>query len=299
MKKIAIGILIILLGLITWYLFLKKYDYVITFKANLAPLGAYHKIKSIKTEGSKYLEMSNPDTNGAALRQEFAIHDQNVLLDWHFKSVTDTVTEIKVGILSSQHSLHNRLKILTGSSPLVTSVKEELIQIRKKLKYYTDTFRIIIDGEATTPAQDALIVSSITKRYDKAQEMMKSNGYLHPELLENNVDKTGHPFVKIKSWDITTDGIEMNFGFPIIYRDSLPIDSNIKYVKMNSEKTLKATYFGNYRNSDEAWFVLVEYANRNNIDIVKKPLEIFYDNPMQGGDELQWRAEIFLPLKDQ
>jgi len=46
-----------------------------------------------------------------------------------------------------------------------------------------------------------------------------------------------------------------------------------------------------------AWYALINYAKKNNIEIEKKPVEIFYNNPNFGGNELDWKAEIYLPIK--
>ncbi|MBQ0734409.1 hypothetical protein [Aquimarina celericrescens] len=295
MKKIAIGILIILLGLITWYLFLKKYDYVITFKANLAPLGVYHQVKRIESKIN--IEIATIDNT--YLEQEIIINDEAVILDWHFESVKDTITKIKVGIISKEHSIQNRLKIITGSSSIVELVKEDLVDYRNELIRYTNTFKVIVNGETELPPMETLSVSSRVKRDSKAQEMMSQNGYLYPKLLDSKVQRNGYPFVKINNWNLETDNIEMDFGFPVTYKDSLPVNSKIVYTKRNSQKALKATYYGNYRNSDEAWFVLLQYAASNNILVKKEPLEVFYNDPMLDGNELQWKAEIFLPIENR
>jgi len=43
---------------------------------------------------------------------------------------------------------------------------------------------------------------------------------------------------------------------------------------------------------------LLDYAENHDIVVDKKPLEVFYSNPNFGGDELQWEAEIFMPIKE-
>jgi len=48
---------------------------------------------------------------------------------------------------------------------------------------------------------------------------------------------------------------------------------------------------------DQAWFALMNYAKRRNISVEKKPLEIFYNDPMHDGNASQWKAEVFLPMK--
>jgi len=62
-------------------------------------------------------------------------------------------------------------------------------------------------------------------------------------------------------------------------------------------KVIKATYNGNYITSDRAWYSLLQYAKNNNLEVSQHLLEIFYSNPNMGGDELDWKAEIFLPIK--
>ncbi len=299
MKKTVTIVLVMLLGLAIWYVCIKKYDYQISFKANAAPGSVYDQVKNVKSGSDDIKDFSIEETDlFKSIRQEVIIDSTAVILDWYFESISDTITKIKVGIISKEHSLQHRLQIITGSSPLVNLVKNDMIDFRKKLRYYTDSFRVIIDGEIETPEMNVLLVSSKTKRSRKANEMMRSNAYLHPKLAEHNISKNGFPFVKIKHWDTKTDSIHLDFGFPIIYNDSLPVSSHIIYNKMESKKALKATYYGNYRNSDEAWFALLEYADKHHIALEKTPLEIFYNNPMMGGTELQWKAEIFFPIKN-
>ncbi len=297
MKKIVVAVLIILLGLSIWYLFIKKYDYEFTFQANLAQEGAYNQVKKIRFESYNSLN-KNATVDNANFRQEVLFEEEEVILDWKLKSIKDTITKIKVGIISKDHSIQNRLQVLVGTSSLVKLIKEDLLNFRKILRDYTDSFKVIVDGETETPAMEILSVSSKTGRLGKAEEMMKLNSYLYPKLAENNISINGFPFIKIRNWDEENDLIYMDFGFPIEHKDSLPLNSKITHDKILSHKALKATYFGNYRNSDEAWYVLLEYARNNNISIQNKPLEIFYNNPMQGGSEIEWKAEIFLPIDD-
>ena len=96
---------------------------------------------------------------------------------------------------------------------------------------------------------------------------------------------------------IKNDSIQYNFCFPIKQSDSLPKHPEIKYKRYYEKDAIKATYNGNYITSDRAWYALKEYADRNNIEIDLTPIEIFYNNPNMGGDELQWKAEIFMPIK--
>ena len=94
------------------------------------------------------------------------------------------------------------------------------------------------------------------------------------------------------------DSIQYNFCFPIIKGDSLPTHELIKYKQYQSEKAIKAIYNGNYVTSDRAWYALLDYAERENIEVHKTPVEFFFNNPNYGGNELQWKAEIYMPIKN-
>ncbi len=296
MKKIGVLILILCFSTLGWYLFIKEYDYMITFKVNMAPGSIYNKLKNLGSDVDGRM-IYGDNTIFESIKQEIKVEDDEVVLDWHFNSVADTITKVSVGIMSQNNTIQNRLQVLTGTSKTVKEVKSDLIDFRNVIKQYTDRFKVLTNGISTTPAMRVLSVSSQTKRSRKASEMIRLNGEFYAKISDS-LKIGSYPILKITNWDIKTDAIDIDFGFPIIRKETLPNPLGTKYINIDSRKALKATYYGNYRNSDEAWFVLLEYAKKHNIIIEEKPLEIFYNNPMQGGDELAWKAEIFLPIID-
>ena len=72
----------------------------------------------------------------------------------------------------------------------------------------------------------------------------------------------------------------------------------IQYKQYNQVTALKAVYNGNYITSDRAWYALLDYAKQNNIAVNNNPVEVFYNNPNYGGDEMRWKAEIYMPIKE-
>ncbi len=298
MKKIILGILVLFIGVSIWYLFIKQYDYEITFIANLAPIGAYHQVKELQLG----TEMKNHEINDLEiyLKHEATINHENVFLDWQFNRIHDTITKIRVGIISIDHSIKNRIQVLIGSSVVVNEIKQILINYRAKLRSYTNTFKVIVEGESVLPGRQVLYVSSTTQRSKKAIQMLSHNSLLFPKLTDYGIVKNGPPFVRINEWNRITDEIKMDFGFPVVQQDSLPInDTKITYDKIEKQKVLKAIYYGNYRNSDEAWFALIEHAKSKGLLTENRPIEFFFNNPMHEANEKQWKAEIFLPIKNQ
>ncbi|WP_299217974.1 hypothetical protein [uncultured Aquimarina sp.] len=301
MKKIVVLILGILSCVSIWYLFIKEYDYQITFKSKGSPGSVYHQIVSWESWGAdpSARNISTIDTTlFQKVTQRITLKDTIINLDWTLESVNDSITEIKVGIKSNDHSIINRLGALTGETEFTRSLKKELKGFGKGANKFAKNFKIQIEGISEIPPLEYLYASSKSNRIEKAIMMLRLNSDLYPKILDNEVEKNGYPFVKITEWDTSTDAIKFNFGFPIKYKDSLPISSVIKHDKSPAQKALKATFYGNYRDSDQAWFALIEYAKRRGISIEKKPLEIFYNDPMLDGNASQWKAEVFLPIID-
>ncbi|KAA1244093.1 GyrI-like domain-containing protein [Aquimarina sp. RZ0] len=299
MKKIIVVILVSLLGVSVWYLWIKKYDYQVSFKVNTAPGSLYYNTLEIESWG--IFEENEPvsiieTTLLKNIRQKVDSHEDSYILDWHFKPVEDTITKITVGFVSEQKSIKNRLSVLTGSADFVKLYKKQMTEYRAMLHDFTKKFRIHIHGIDEVPPIQYAYSSVKTKRTDKANEMIKMNRDLYPKLYKIDKIKKFFPLITVEHWDFKSDSIQFNYGFPVTNKDSLEVYPDIKYKERASRKALKATYFGNYRNSDQAWFSLLEYADRNNISVEKTPIEIFYNNPMHGGDELKWKTEIFLPI---
>lgn len=302
MRRKVVSILIFFFLAITiWYLFIKEYDYQIRFQVDMAPQGIYYEVKNLKYwKENKESKIAIIDQIIFKNIQQKVSDDQvDFKLDWNFKRINDTSTEIVVGIISNENKISNRIQVLLGSSALVADVKNELIKFRNKLLEFSKSFKVQITGETNMPNFAYASVLARSKRSQKASEMIAKNSSLIP-VIDNNMETGDYPFVKVTSWNTDTDDLEFYFGFPIRHKNhSLTPESNFYYGKLPGNKAIKATFYGNYRNSDQAWFALVNYAEQHQIDVVLEPLEIFYDNPMQGGNELEWRAEVYLPLKEQ
>jgi len=42
---------------------------------------------------------------------------------------------------------------------------------------------------------------------------------------------------------------------------------------------------------------MLNYAKKHDLKTIGEPIEFFYNNPNFGGNELEWKAEIFLPVE--
>ena len=104
------------------------------------------------------------------------------------------------------------------------------------------------------------------------------------------------PYLEVVNWDKDKETVSFNYCFPIPKNTKYIPDAKVKFKTIPAVKGLKATYFGNYRTSDRAWFAILDYAKRNNIDLKNNVLEHFLANPFNGGNELEWETKIIIPF---
>jgi effector-binding domain-containing protein len=300
-SKLTILTIFLLASAMIWYLFIKSYDYQISFHEKTAPGTVFYVIEGWtqaleKTEHISILESSKEHFSN--IRQTLKMKDSTLLFNWKIESSNATNSKITIQVKDVNNSIRTRIKNLYTNPPLKQVLLSRTSQFKKSLDAHLKNHKVEINGYHDTPAKFYAYVSISSSLREKANQMILNNGDVVVWLKEQDIKVIGEPTLEVTSWNIDTDSIDFNFMFPIGEMDSIPQHTKIKFKKVKSRKALKATYHGNYRVSDRAWFALYEYARNNSIKIENKPLEIFYNNPMSGGDELTWKAEIFMPLNE-
>ncbi len=296
MKKLGYSVLGILLIGIIWYLFLKPYDYTIRFKANTFS-GAIN--QSLKLWNTRQKASEKIVQNGSIydLTQHLKFNDSTYRYQWHIQPLTDTTSRVRVDIQDIDNSLMNKIKVPFSDTDFEKRSRKTVEEFIKKLNKHIKKFKVRIEGYDTINGSYCAYIPVKTKQSEKAMGMMRYFPDLVGFIKENNIKENGEPFLEITNWNQKTDSVSYNFCYPIVYSDSLPEHKEIKYENKDMVEGIKAVYNGNYITSDRAWYRLLDYAKKNNIDVIPKPIEFFYNNPHQGGNELEWKAEIFLPLR--
>lgn len=296
MKKIIAIIGVLVTGFLIWYLVIKPYDYLVTFKvkANAGTINQSLKLWNSTLENKKSIQQE--DLNN--LMQQINIKDSTYTYTWKIQSINDSVSKVNVYVKDVDYSFQNRISTPFGTTGFEKRTKNTVTDFIGKLKEHLKRIKIKIDGESETQTTYCAYVSVKGRQIEKARGMMKNYSFLNTVLFGNNVKSNGTPFVEITNWNMEKDSITYNFCFPIIKSDSLPKHQLIKYKYYKGVKALKATYNGNYITSDRAWYELLDHAKRENIQVYKTPVEAFYNNPNYGGNELLWKAEIYMPIKN-
>ncbi|WP_430909220.1 GyrI-like domain-containing protein [Maribacter sp. 2-571] len=294
-KKIAWGIGLLLLAGLGWYLFLKPYDYLITFKTRAIPGTINQTLKKWNATISESTFLGQESLTDFTYEQNH--NDSLVTYRWHIDRMKDSLSKVKVYVTEPQNSFYNKLVVPFTKNTFVRRSEETILEAMNILADHLEAFKVAIVGEAERPAAFCVCIALQGSQQSKAGGMMRNYSYLTGVVAQNKLVPKGHPFVEITDWQMEKDSISYNFCNPIIEKDSLPPLQELFYKKIPARKAVKALYNGNYITSDRAWYHLLEYAEKKGITLERKPFEIFNNNPNMGDPELTWEAEVYMPVK--
>ncbi|WP_422857841.1 GyrI-like domain-containing protein [Flagellimonas sp. S174] len=232
------------------------------------------------------------------MNQRLQFGDSLVDYNWTIVPISDSTSKVKVRITDKKNSLKNRILIPFTNSVIEKRSKKSLLNYNTFLNNHIQKFKVKVEGEAELSSSFCAYLPAKGVQSEKAFGMMRDFPYLSSFVKENNLKPTGTPFVEITDWNMATDSISFNFCYPIQKADSLPNHHEIKFREYPGRKAIKAIYYGNYMTSDRAWYRILTYAEKNGITVDSNPIEVFLNNPSQGGNELEWKAEIYIPLKN-
>ncbi len=297
MKKIILVLVPLLFVGLVWYLFLKPYDYVVTFKARTLS-GTIN--QSIKMWGVTLKDAQLVNQEGLThLEQNIKFNDSTYLYKWDIIPLTDSTSKVKVYVKDLDHSFRNKIAIPFFNTDFEKRTISTVKDFNEKLNAHIDKFRVKIIGPKELTSTYCAYVTVKSTQVEKAQGMMNNYPLLNNIFASNGIELSGKRFLEVTKWDKETDSIQFDFCYPIMKSDSLPQHPDLRYKQFNSRNTLMAIYNGNYITSDRAWYALLDYSEKNDIEVTGLPVEIFHSNPNMGGDGLNWTAEIYLPIKNE
>ncbi|SFR38824.1 effector-binding domain-containing protein [Robiginitalea myxolifaciens] len=298
MKKFLIGTVVLVLVAGIGYFFVYPYDYIVRFEAPSFP-GTVNQSVKIWHQTAGTLDSEVEKGSILDFEQEVQAGDSIHQYSWHLEPLTDSTTQVRVGIRDVEHSLANRWDVLTGGSTVGKISRRMLTDYLDGLNEHVDQFKVNIEGIGELPSTFYAYVELESDQHGKAGGMMDHYQFMSNIMLSNKVQLNGPPMVIVDNWDRQTDSLKFKFAFPIVRSDNLPEHPLIQYKRIFPDRALKATYNGNYITSDRAWYALLTYAEEQGFEVEETPVEIFYNNPTLGGDATRWKAEIFLPIKEE
>lgn len=298
-KKIIIGFAILFSGFLVWYFLIKETDYCISFKVNAATGTVFQGIQewsnaqSLKdSERYTILEKRNFDF----IKQEMTKKEVQMHYTWDIIAINDSVTKVNVGIKDLNHSWYNKVTVPFLNSEFKEEQIKKISDFKRGLSEHLKNFKVKIDGEGVSEETFVAYISLKSVLQEKARYMIANDALITGFLFENQIKIIGRPYLEIVKWDLDKETIDFNYCFPVEKPINNIVNDVVKFKTLPAVKGLKATYYGNFRTSDRAWFALLDYAKKNNLKLENKVLEHFLSNPFNGGEELQWETKIIIPF---
>jgi effector-binding domain-containing protein len=286
----------VLLGGLIWYSFLKPYDYVVRFETKALP-GTIN--QSLKSWGSRLGDARLFEQKELSdLEYHIRFNDSLHLYHWNFKVLNDSVTKVRAYVTDDDHSLANRWAIPFSETDFEKQTQKTVQDFAESLRDHLENFKVRVTGKNEIPVKYCACISLEGTQTEKAKGMIEYYSLLNNIMAGDGIALDGRPMVEVENWNMQNDSISYDFCFPVIRSDSLPQREGLFYKQIEQRPALRAVYNGNYITSDRAWYALLDYAEKNGIPVDRKPLEIFHTDPNMGDNELEWKAEVFMPIQD-
>ncbi|MEC5164314.1 effector-binding domain-containing protein [Flavobacterium sp. PL11] len=297
-NKIILVVISVCSLFLVWYLLIKKEDYCISFTVKTATGTVFQGLQEWKsvetlTSNEKYtiLEKRNFDFI------KYELSGKNIKMDysWKISSINDSITKVEVGIKDYNNSIYNRISVPFFDTPFKLEQIKKISDFKEGLIEHLKNFTLSVDGEGTSEEVFVAYISLKSVMQQKAQSMIANNADITGFLISNGIKIIGKPYVQITKWDLDKETIDFDYCFPVDKNVKIVQNKFVKFKKLPAIKGLTATYYGNYRTSDRAWFALIDYANNHGYKLNKMPRENFLANPFNGGDEMEWETKIIIP----
>ena len=140
MKKISAIIGFLTSGFLLWYLIIKPYDYLVTFKVKTTAGTINQSIKLWNTS----LENSSPiqQENLKNLTQQIIVKDSTFNYNWSISSVNDSISKVNVYVTDIDHSFANKISIPFGTTDFEKRTQNTITDFIDKLKEHLNKIRV-------------------------------------------------------------------------------------------------------------------------------------------------------------
>lgn len=301
MKRRFKWILIVgILGLGVWYFFIKEHQYQVSFTVSEPPGILFKHILDWQNFDESEQEISVLSRDPfSEIKQRVTSGDSTFLYHWCFKRTSDSVTKVIAYISDEKNGFTQKIQAPFRSNDFVKRSVKNVKLVGDALLKKEERYRVHSIKDTILSSVFCAYIPLETKINEKAASMIRNIGVVMDYIKLNDIPLIGDPFLEVTEWNTVESTIKFNFCFPISKPDSLPSHPEVKFKTTSEIKGLKAEFNGNYRISENAWYYLIDYAEVNNISVTRLPIEIFLNDPHSGGNPLEWKALIFLPIEDK
>lgn len=305
MKKIlliiALFIFLALTGVIA-FLVTRPCDYRASFTIKTTPDIAYFNIINWDTWNRKHLGQNVEILEKIpveSISQKILLKDTTFVFNWKIFQLNDSVTMIRACVTDIDRKFYNRLTVPFFNTTFKKKMRGNLIDIKTKLEFMLKTFRYEFTGYQQFRGKSCVYLNVNSTARGKAHAMISNVTTLNQFVRQNNLELDGNPFVIIHEWKEGNDSINFDFCFPVTNNAVIPEHSAIKFKEVENMEAVKTDFYGNYSLTDITWHSLAEQAKRSGYQINNKIIEVYFNDPHTGGNELEWKAEIYLGIENK
>lgn len=299
MKKIVALITLVVIGIGVWYFVIKDYNYVVRFKAN-------HNQGTVYSTINNWLLDKHPEIDSIAtvsrefpdrITQEFYAKDSIFKLSWHITKTTDSTSKVKLYSTDLKNTFKQNLEAVYKKNDFVARSIELAKNLNKGLVAHEKDYKTTAKEVTEFPETFCACVTAKATIFTKANSMMDHINIVMGYINRQNIELVGDPLLQVLSWDKNSEEIEYDFCFPIEFSYQLPPSNNLTFKTVGPFKALRTDFNGNYRISDRAWYAGLNNAKKTGNSVIELPVEVYRNDPHVGAGELDWLAEVYLPLK--
>jgi effector-binding domain-containing protein len=295
MKRLILAISLGIIIFLSWYFFIKKSEFEVNFRVKTLPGNVIQRL-ALWNQSLPNTEALIIDSTTMVV-QKLRVHEKSFVYTWNFERVNDSLTAVNIQISEPQNALLNKILVPFGTP----AVEEEAARLTKEfydvLMAHLDLTKVKVVGRQVMPEYFCACVNLKKQQLDKANGMMQVYNDLVSFVETNQLAVNGKPIIDINYWDHNSGRLVFDFCFPIVSQVSVKAERDFFFKQIPSTDAIMAVYNGNYITSDRAWYALLNYANQQSLEVKGFPKEIFYNNPNMGMNEVNWKAEIYLPIK--
>lgn len=291
---------LVLAGLSVWYFFLKNWDYRIYFTVKSSPGVVYQNVRDWNIWNRRLLH-DNFQVTGRdpwkSVDTRIMLPDTTLEFHWKFRAVNDSMTRVRVSVTDPERKLENRVRLPFKKTPFKKSLFANVRDVKDKLEVVNESFGFEFVGEDAFAPTPCVYISTKSTYRGKAREMMNNVIELNQFVRENELGLDGHPFLLVHDQRFDDDTIRFDFCFPVKHPEKIPEHPFIRHKTVELDKALKGNFYGNYSISDMSWYLMAEEVEKRGAKANGIIIERYHNDPHSGGNDLKWKAEIFMGIR--
>ena len=301
MKSILHIVLLSLLALVLavfLFLYSRPCDYSVGFTTDAKPDVVYYHLLNWRTWNRKQQAQIKVRDKHPVSHMEHRVVLPDTLLDfrWEIKNLDDSLTKVSACVSDPGRKLKNRLTARVLPTAFKKSVQYNVLDIMRKLESMRETFDFSFEGPAKFEARHCVYMSVRCPVRQKAHLMIATVSDLNQFVRQNELGLDGDPFLLIHNWELGDDSVFFDFCFPVQHIDAIPFHPQISYRYVEEMQACKSVFHGNYSISDISWLNLAKGLEEAGHSPSGTLIEVYLNDPHSGGNELEWKAEIFLGI---